>query len=111
MSDIINSLFNDKSVQISENIILGDEKKTAIVAEKLSSGEQQVLGFLIYNAFSEKTVFFIDEPELSLHIDWQRQLLPKLMEQNSSNQFFIATHSPFIYSKFPDKEHILDKEN
>lgn len=48
-----------------------------------------------------------DEPELSLHIDWQRRLFPTLLEQATSNQFFVATHSPFIYSKYPDKEFLL----
>ncbi|PHX34475.1 hypothetical protein AO284_21935 [Pseudomonas sp. NZIPFR-PS2] len=46
----------------------------------------------------------IDEPELSLHVDWQRQLYPILQSQESGNQFIFATHSPFIYGKYPDKE-------
>ena len=76
----------------------------AIASDKLSSGEKQMLSFLCYNAFSENTAIFIDEPELSLHVDWQRLLLPTLLEQGTGNQFFIATHSPFIYAKYPDKE-------
>lgn len=78
--------------------------KEAITSDKLSSGEKQMLSFLCYNAFSENKAIFIDEPELSLHVDWQRLLLPTLLEQSTGNQFFIATHSPFIYSKYPDKE-------
>ena len=66
-----------------------------------------MLSFLCYNAFSENTPIFIDEPELSLHVDWQRLLLPTLLEQGAGNQFFIATHSPFVYSKYPDKEILL----
>lgn len=67
-----------------------------------------MLSFLCYNAFSEETVVFIDEPELSLHVDWQRLLFPTLLKQGQKNQFFVATHSPFIYSKYPDKEFMLD---
>ena len=78
--------------------------KEAITSDKLSAGEKQMLSFLCYNAFSENTAIFIDEPELSLHVDWQRLLLPTLLEQGTGNQFFIATHSPFIYAKYPDKE-------
>ena len=81
--------------------------KEAITSDKLSSGEKQMLSFLCYNAFSENTAVFIDEPELSLHVDWQRLLLPTLLEQGTDNQFFIATHSPFIYAKYPDKEILL----
>ena len=66
-----------------------------------------MLSFLCYNTFSKNAVMFIDEPELSLHVDWQRLLLPTLMEQETENQFFIATHSPFIYAKYPDKETLL----
>ena len=76
----------------------------------LSAGEQQMLSFLCYNAFYEDSIIFIDEPELSLHADWQRRLFPNLMKQQSSNQFVVATHSPFIYSKYEDKEIVLSEE-
>ena len=92
-----------KSFDISSQIIFG-EAGEAFTSDKLSSGEKQILSFLCYNAFSENTPIFIDEPELSLHVDWQRILLPTLLEQGTDNQFFIATHSPFFYAKYPDKE-------
>ena len=82
----------------------------AIDSRLLSAGEQQMLSFLCYNAFYEDSVIFIDEPELSLHVDWQRRLFPNLMKQQSSNQFIVATHSPCIYSKYEDKEIILSEE-
>ena len=84
------------------------EAKDAISSDKLSSGEKQMLSFLCYNAFSKNTAIFIDEPELSLHVDWQGILLPTLLEQATTNQFFMATHSPFIYTMYPDKEFMLD---
>ena len=89
-----------------EGIALGVASE-AISSDKLSSGEKQMLSFLSYNAFSEKAIFFIDEPELSLHIDWQRLLLQTLLDQGTGNQFFIATHSPFIFSKYQHKEVLL----
>ena len=81
--------------------------KDAISAGILSAGEKQILSFLCYNAFSKNTAIFIDEPELSLHVDWQSLLLTTLLEQATNNQFFIATHSPFIYTLYPDKEFML----
>ena len=84
------------------------EAKDAILSDKLSAGEKQMLSFLCYNAFSEKTIILVDEPEVSLHVDWQRRLLPTLLKQGQKNQFFVATHSPFIYTKYPDKEFMLD---
>ena len=92
-----------------DGITVGEAKK-AISSDKLSSGEKQMLSFLCYNAFSENTAIFIDEPELSLHVDWQRRLFPTLLEQGQNNQFFGATHSPFIYTKYPDKEFLLDED-
>ena len=93
-------------VEGRDGITVG-EAKGAISSDKLSSGEKQMLSFLCYNAFSKNTVIFIDEPELSLHVDWQSLLLPTLLEQATNNQFFIATHSPFIYTLYPDKEFLL----
>ena len=86
------------------------ETKNAISSDKLSSGEKQMLSFLCYNAFSENMPIFIDEPELSLHIDWQRLLLPTLLDQSTGNQFFIATHSPFIFTGYQHKEIPLNSD-
>lgn len=88
----------------ADGITFGAAKDAAISSDKLSSGEKQMLSFLCYNAFSKDTAIFIDEPELSLHIDWQRLLLPTLLDQSTGNQFFIATHSPFIFSGYQHKE-------
>ena len=103
-------IFQYKGIQFAgEGVYLGGEKET-IESDKLSAGEKQLLSFLCYNAFSENTTIFIDEPELSLHVDWQRLLLPTLLEQETGNQFFVATHSPFIYTKYPEKEILLDED-
>ena len=99
-----------KGIQFAgEGVYLGDENE-AIESDKLSAGEQQMLSFLCYNTFNENTAIFIDEPELSLHVDWQRLLLPTLLEQETGNQFFVATHSPFIYGKYPEKEILLGED-
>jgi predicted ATPase len=103
LSERIREIFQDKGIRVTSGITLG-EVSEAIESDKLSSGEKQMLSFLCYNTFSENAAIFIDEPELSLHVDWQRLLVPTLLEQGTENQFFIATHSPFIYAKYPDKE-------
>ena len=93
-------------VEGRDGITVG-KAKNAISADILSAGEKQILSFLCYNAFSKNTTIFIDEPELSLHVDWQSLLLTTLLEQATGNQFFVATHSPFIYTLYPDKEFML----
>lgn len=110
LNKLIDTLFKDKGVAITDNVSVGNPKNR-LSPDKLSSGEKQILSFLVYNAFSKNTVFFIDEPELSLHTDWQRLLVKMLVEQKSGNQLIMATHSPFIYAQYPDKDFYLDELN
>ncbi len=86
------------------------DQTNQLTINNLSAGEKQLLTFISYNIFHNDTIFFIDEPELSLHVDWQNKLFSLLKQQNPSNQFIISTHSPFIYSLFPDKELIIDAD-
>jgi len=86
------------------------QDKNSLTISCLSAGEKQLLTFVAYNIFYSNTIFFIDEPELSLHVDWQSKLFSLLKEQNSSNQFVISTHSPFIYGIFPDKEIVINSD-
>ena len=109
LSEQICDICQYRGIRVIEDITLGKENE-AIESDKLSAGEKQLLSFFCYNIFSENTAIFIDEPELSLHVDWQRLLLPTLLEQETGNQFFIATHSPFIYAKYPDKEILLGED-
>lgn len=105
----VQSLFRHSGISLNSKFSFGDAAN-AINSDALSAGEKQMLSFISYNAFYEDSVIFIDEPELSLHVDWQRQLFPILLNQQSTNQFIIATHSPFIYAKFPEKEIIVDPD-
>ena len=110
LSDTVKEIFQYEGIQITETMTLGDALGS-MASEKLSSGEKQMLSFLCYNAFINHSIILVDEPELSLHVDWQRLLLRILMQQGTQNQFIVATHSPFIYAKYPEKELRLDKGN
>ena len=105
----IRDVFQYEGISVAAGITFG-EAKEAIVSGKLSAGEQQMLSFLCYNTFSKNTAIFIDEPELSLHVDWQRLLLPTLLDQETGNQFFVATHSPFIYTEYPEREILVGED-
>ncbi|WP_431624333.1 AAA family ATPase, partial [Enterobacter roggenkampii] len=71
--------------------------------ENLSSGEKQILSLFtkIYLAelddLDRKYWIFFDEPEISLSIEWQQMLLPKIIESNRCEFMMAATHSPFIF--------------
>lgn len=104
LSDLIRTIFTNKGIRLANGLDFGGQGKELIDSDALSAGEKQMLSFVCYNALYNDCPFFIDEPELSLHVDWQRMLLDYLVNQNTRNQFFIATHSPFIYSQYEDFE-------
>ncbi|CAH7429889.1 AAA family ATPase [Vibrio cyclitrophicus] len=70
----------------------------------MSSGERQLLTMLYaVNRMSGNSAVLIDEPELSLHIDWQEDLLSKMIEQLGSRQIIVCTHSPAIAADFDER--------
>ncbi|MEZ8655778.1 AAA family ATPase [Vibrio splendidus] len=69
----------------------------------MSSGERQLLTMLYaVNRMSGNSAVLIDEPELSLHIDWQEELLSKMMSQLGNRQIIVCTHSPSIAADFDE---------
>lgn len=75
-----------------------------LLPTQLSSGEQhQIVLFYELIFKSEKNSFFlVDEPEISLHIDWQRSFLGEIHKISSlgDRNFLIATHSPQIIGSY-----------
>lgn len=65
---------------------------------QLSSGEKQVIVILltVLIQHNKPAIFFMDEPEISLHIDWQKRILQYIRELNPSAQLILATHSPAV---------------
>ena len=66
----------------------------------LSAGEKQLL-IILLTVLLEKNqdcVVFLDEPEISLHIDWQYKLIEMLTFLNPNAQFILTTHSPGIFA-------------
>lgn len=78
----------------------------------LSSGEKQVvLMFSDITALQgQARLFIIDEPELSLNPDWQRALMPRLLEvtEQSGMQLIAATHSIEIMARYKGRIRRLD---
>jgi energy-coupling factor transporter ATP-binding protein EcfA2 len=69
----------------------------------LSSGEKQLLQILLETLAVEESVIMIDEPELSLHPDWQKRLIGSMRRVNSTGQFLLATHSPELMIDVADE--------
>lgn len=82
-----------------------EHSDVSIPLSALSSGEKQIFILLTEALLQrEKNYLFIaDEPELSLHIKWQKKILPELFAINPNAQIIVATHSPEVASNYPDK--------
>jgi len=97
--DSINSYYTNKTVSFNLNygFKISHNSGEPLNIEMLSSGEKQLLLLFIntITATDQATIFIIDEPEISLNIKWQRNLLKTLLKFSSNNfvQFIIATHS------------------
>ncbi|RYZ85596.1 MAG: hypothetical protein EOP04_15615 [Proteobacteria bacterium] len=89
-------IFNERGY-IQINLLRGSEK---IPISSLSSGESQIfviLSHLFFNSKAKKdNVFIIDEPELSLHVQWQELFVESIISANPHIQYIMATHSPSI---------------
>ena len=109
-TDIINSRLSFKNIKISrENgIAVIDDSNNEIELKKLSSGEQQevVLFFKLIFDVQPNELLLIDEPEISLHILWQKKFMDDLLKiiKFKKINVIVATHSPQIISNHLDKQ-------
>ena len=73
--------------------------------EGLSSGEKQLIGMMaeLYLAQGERYAVIIDEPELSLSVEWQKNILPDIIQSGRCDLLVAATHSPFIFENKLDR--------
>ncbi len=98
--DIIDELFADtgKKIVRSENEIRFSQIGETLVPYQLSSGEKQILAIMLTVLVQdgEDYVLFMDEPEVSLHIEWQKRLIDLVLELNPHVQIILTTHSPAI---------------
>lgn len=101
---IINKLFNrtQKSIEIaSDNVTIQfrDDFGGVISLKDLSSGEKQILIILmkIFLIEDRNYIMLFDEPEISLHIEWQHLFISTIIEMNPNIQIIISTHSPGIF--------------
>ncbi|HTF96004.1 MAG TPA: AAA family ATPase [Cellvibrio sp.] len=88
MRVVVRNTFNDEEIDL----------------EVLSSGEKQIISLFshLYLEPGQK-IILIDEPELSLSLDWQRRLLPDVINSPGCAQLLAITHSPFIFENDLDR--------
>ncbi|MEY4936466.1 MAG: hypothetical protein RIS64_2825, partial [Bacteroidota bacterium] len=98
--EIIDQLFEatGKKINRKKNEIMFTYDKEDLTPYQLSSGEKQMLVILLTVLIQDMrpAVLFMDEPEISLHFDWQKKLIQYIRELNPNVQIILATHSPAV---------------
>ena len=98
--DLVDSLFAEtgKSLVRSCNEIVFSQIGEQLTPYQLSSGEKQMLVILLTVLIEDNRpyVLFMDEPEVSLHIDWQQRLIEMVKSLNPHVQIILTTHSPAV---------------
>lgn len=88
----------EKTIIRTPGEILFRQEGEVLTTDQLSSGERQMLGILLTVLVQEgrPCVLFMDEPEISLHFEWQERLISIIRELNPNVQIILSTHSPAI---------------
>jgi predicted ATP-dependent endonuclease of OLD family len=98
--EIMDSLFHDtdKKIDRTNNEIAFICGEKTLSPYQLSSGEKQILVILLTVLIqnNKSSILFMDEPEISLHFDWQKKLIQYIKELNPNVQIILATHSPAL---------------
>ena len=102
---LVNSLFEETGKEITidpqNNILVFSIKGTEkIQLDQLSSGEKQILLILttVFLQEEKPNILLMDEPEISLHINWQDHLIELIRKLNPNCQLILTTHSPNIFA-------------
>lgn len=96
-------LIDGKRLEITEEKVVVKIGEKELEINELSSGERHILTFLTLVLFhgQERNFLIIDEPEISLNITWQRELLGLFNELVPDTQIIVASHSPAIAKRNP----------
>jgi len=115
----LNLFFNPegKSIEINDsgNLVFRKGK----ILRDLSSGEKQLILILLKtlnNSLFKPCIIFMDEPEISLHVSWQKQLISSLKRIARQSQIIVVSHSPAVVidswmNKLVDIKDIVLKNN
>ena len=98
--NIMDELFKDtnKTIDRKSNEIQFFQNGEILTPYQLSSGEKQMLVIMLTVLVEngEHYALLMDEPEISLHIEWQKGLLNLIRELNPNVQIILSTHSPAL---------------
>lgn len=99
LNDVLSKYFTNKQVVVTPFgvcISSTNNYDNDLDFELLSYGERRVILLMILTHFSNDSIVLLDEPETSLSIVWQKQLVPDIINNQNSRNIVVATQSPFI---------------
>ena len=98
--DLVDELFSEtgKRIDRTSNELSFMQFGEQLSPYKLSSGEKQMLIILLTALTQDRQpyVLFMDEPEASLHFEWQKRLIDMVLQLNPNVQIILTTHSPAV---------------
>lgn len=98
--DIVDELFaaTEKTIDRTADKVELQQYDELLDLKLLSSGEKQMLTILMTVLLEDGdyTVLLMDEPEVSLHLEWQQVLISTIQQLNPNAQIILSTHSPAI---------------
>ncbi len=106
LQKLITKMFSgSKSIDFGETSLdVITKNKSVIGLRSLSSGEKHILYILIAVLRADFSSIIVDEPEISMHVDWQKELISAMIKLNPKAQIIAATHSPEILADIDDKK-------
>lgn len=113
--EIINSMFQDSGKRMDLSNPKPEfytEKGKKLSIYDLSSGEKQALYIFLKVLVQNKKdyILLMDEPEISLHVDWQQKLIDNILRLNPNCQIIVSTHSPsMLFEGWDDKVINIEK--
>jgi len=106
--NLFKEIVDDFLLDTKKEIILDDSKTPLLIKlkdediylslDKISSGEKQILVIFLTILLEkdEPFILLMDEPETSLHVEWQSKLIESIKKLNANIQIIIATHNPLL---------------
>lgn len=98
--DMMDDMYKDtqKVIDRKSNEIQFIQNGETLTPYQLSAGEKQILVIMLTVLVenNEPYVLLMDEPEVSLHIEWQQKLISLIRRLNPNAQIILSTHSPAL---------------
>lgn len=96
---LVNKYLVNKTMKVfHSNIIIQDNNGNYVPVDKLSTGEKNLIILLGLCLSWQNNIIALDEPDLSMSVEWQSKLLVDLLRY-TNNRYLIISQSPLLVQK------------